>query len=382
MEPHVEILLRDIASKEGLLSSFRATVNSNVNGKSFHGIVKSIILEDSSKRLPLILKQCHTDGLTRDVQKTHDKFNNEVLFYSEVVERIRAYGPLPRIPRYYGSLLTESMETIVLEDLREDNFVLKPLSEGLDIIHLNMVAKALAKLHDASEKWKDNNPDSFWQTFNLFKETFFISHADQECQKLATLLHEHALKSALMCVPPDLGNQCSDYIRNSMLARLEEMTEWVKPLNRDRFTTVLHGDAWCHNFMFKYDSNGDPVEVALIDWQMVRLGSPALDLLECFLSSADNSTLMRPMDFVATYSDARSLQSSDLMKDFHRWGRPGLLIAMSILVNVLTQGDNTIAVKFEEAVKSNGIDSALKLETQVRIRSVLRTAESLGLFQE
>ncbi|KAF6207683.1 hypothetical protein GE061_016130 [Apolygus lucorum] len=382
MEPHVDKLLRDIASKEGLHRSFRVTVTSDVKNKSFHGVVKSVVLEDDSKRLPLILKQCHTDDLTRDVQRTHDKFTNEVLFYSDIVGKINAFGHLPRLPKYYGSLLTEPMEAIVLEDLREDGFEVKQLSEGLDIVHLNIVAKALAKLHNASEKWKNRDPDSFWKTLNLLKETFFIPHENQETQRLATLLHEHALIEVLKCVPTDLENQCSDYIQNSMLSKLGEMNEWVVPSKGDRFTTVLHGDAWCHNFMFKYDSTGNPVDVALIDWQMVRLGSPALDLVECFLSSADNSTLLTPDDFITTYSNARCFHKDDLIMDFPRWGRPGLFIAVSILVNVLIEDDSPIADKFGNAVESNGIDSTLRLETRSRIQGLLRAALSLGLFHE
>ena len=122
------------------------------------------------------------------------------------------------------------------------------------------------------------------------------------------------------------------------------------------------------------------MEVALIDWQMVRLGSPALDLIESFLSSAQTTALARPTEFVEFYAEIRHVQKASLVSDFPKWGRPGLLLVLSILVNVLTDAESNLATLFDEAVKSDCIKNAPGQETRIRIENVLRSAEQMGLF--
>ena len=44
-----------------------------------------------------------------------------------------------------------------------------------------------------------------------------------------------------------------------------------------RFQTIIHGDAWTNNAMFKFE-NGQAVDIAMLDFQIVRITSPAVDL--------------------------------------------------------------------------------------------------------
>lgn len=46
----------------------------------------------------------------------------------------------------------------------------------------------------------------------------------------------------------------------------------------------MPGDVWINNTMFRYDDNGKPIQVKLIDWQFARYASPVVDIILCLLS--------------------------------------------------------------------------------------------------
>ena len=62
-------------------------------------------------------------------------------------------------------------------------------------------------------------------------------------------------------------------------AQYKLMCELVKPVSA--FSVPNHGDAWGPNFLYRYDSadRSRPSDIRLLDFQLMRLASPVLDLL-------------------------------------------------------------------------------------------------------
>ena len=46
-----------------------------------------------------------------------------------------------------------------------------------------------------------------------------------------------------------------------------------------QFCAMLHGDCWNNNFMFKYDDEGSLEELMVVDYQLMRYGCIAHDLV-------------------------------------------------------------------------------------------------------
>ncbi len=44
------------------------------------------------------------------------------------------------------------------------------------------------------------------------------------------------------------------------------------------FQTLIHGDSWMNNAMFKHDANGIVTDFSMFDYQCCRTSSPAIDL--------------------------------------------------------------------------------------------------------
>lgn len=56
----------------------------------------------------------------------------------------------------------------------------------------------------------------------------------------------------------------------------------------DHFNTLLHGDMWTNNIMIKHNPNDGRLEnISLIDFQLSRWASPALDLHHLFNTSLE-----------------------------------------------------------------------------------------------
>ncbi|XP_066995253.2 uncharacterized protein [Anabrus simplex] len=60
---------------------------------------------------------------------------------------------------------------------------------------------------------------------------------------------------------------------NSFFSRMISLVAPHEPL-----AVLCHGDCWTNNVLFRYSETGDILEVCLIDFQLARYGSPALDL--------------------------------------------------------------------------------------------------------
>ncbi|ROT72733.1 hypothetical protein C7M84_008848 [Penaeus vannamei] len=72
------------------------------------------------------------------------------------------------------------------------------------------------------------------------------------------------------------GYESSITWAESTKSKLREIFE--KQMEPCKHQVICHGDAWNNNLLFKYDEDGVPVEVMLVDLQLCRRESFAVDL--------------------------------------------------------------------------------------------------------
>merc|ERR1719309_1366226 len=51
--------------------------------------------------------------------------------------------------------------------------------------------------------------------------------------------------------------------------------------------TCCHGDFWSNNIMFKYNQSDEPVDLVLVDFQLISVCHPAYDILYLLHLSSD-----------------------------------------------------------------------------------------------
>lgn len=83
----------------------------------------------------------------------------------------------------------------------------------------------------------------------------------------------------------------------------DRMATWTH--TRTKYYVVGHGDCWTPNFLFKYGSDGrTPTGAKIIDFQLARFASPALDIM--FFT------------YSCTTQDLREQHFNDLLQAYHR----------------------------------------------------------------
>ncbi|XP_047348194.1 uncharacterized protein LOC124948518 [Vespa velutina] len=242
--------------------------------------------------------------------------NTEALYVTEgyMYEKI-----LPIIADYGPRCIYVDKDEIIMEDLREEGYINCKRQDYLDLehtlfryhrisfflyfyinflliiltyvffppdiiihvfnrySHVFFLFQTLAKWHAKSLSIKLKDPENFEKLASPLKETIFpvdnnfavgktvegglISAIDH----LESIQFQTAeLKKAIEYVR-SLRNKCYD-----MIAKLLS-------LPKDRYFTICHGDTWINNILYKHDKNGQVYDLKLVDYQISRHMSVAID---------------------------------------------------------------------------------------------------------
>ncbi|XP_045128703.1 uncharacterized protein LOC123514703 isoform X2 [Portunus trituberculatus] len=209
-------------------------------------------------------------------------FLKEGKFYTVLLpllnaELTRAGQDSLRVPRCCHSAWEDHESQLFLEDLRSRHFKMYDRRKPLTVAHTSLVVRELARLHAASVLVLANSPKVFpflsWEMCNYSQQT----------QKAFEALISGSLGTA------------SELARAAGRMDMQEWFSSLAPRGADLLSALIHpappfdvighGDCWVNNLLFREDSRGQPMEVMLVDFQLCRRSSPALDLNYLLFSS-------------------------------------------------------------------------------------------------
>jgi len=141
----------------------------------------------------------------------------------------------------------------------------------------------------------------------------------------------------------------------------------------DPWEVILHGDCWSNNMLFRYDeTTGRPVEVILVDLQIVYEGCPSVDLgyvlyasCRAALRKAHLPTLLQM--YVDTFNDTcaklrcptlPNFSLETLAARFHRT-LPQAFITASMLIPIMLKEEGK-AVNLDEMDPSKDISELME----------------------
>lgn len=179
-------------------------------------------------------------------------------------------------PKCYRSIDVELSESLFLEDMSvRDLSIIDRHTQEVTVDHVRLVMKCLGKFHALSFALKDQQPDKFNEFVAKIPEIFI--------RKDNTMITDY-LQKQMEYVFNVLADKKDAHLLQKMKKMFEKSVVDVATSCFDVEATrtgsvISHGDAWQNNIMFKYDSNGKPVDVSLLDWQIARHCSPILDIV-------------------------------------------------------------------------------------------------------
>ncbi|ROT71080.1 hypothetical protein C7M84_010599 [Penaeus vannamei] len=282
------------------------------------------------------------------VQECTKKGDNYATLVARVISQLQEAGQSPlRVPRCFHTSLEEFQEVIFLEDLRPKGFKMFDRKKGMDVAHTKLVLEELARLHAASYLLKAKIPDlaEKYPVLNLD----WLNYADDAGELMYKTL------STQMDIVKDMLNKVGGYeVAENWLSRNRERVLEILGTNIERvppFAVLCHGDCWNNNVLFRYNEEGVPVEVMLLDLQMCRLASLATDLTYLFHTSLEGHVRKTNLEsFLDTYFSAflaitkagkttMPFTRQELRQEYKNRLEYGLLLALVVTVMVICEGD-------------------------------------------
>ncbi|XP_049885671.1 uncharacterized protein LOC126380345 [Pectinophora gossypiella] len=224
--------------------------------------------------------------LRREAFKSDELFCNEVAFYNKIWPALFNFQaqwesvktPFKAIPKCY---LAQN-DLVILKDLKQLGFTMPDRKQGLSIEQCYFVLKQLSQFHALSLAMKCDNPEGFYELLNIqdgISEVFFVA----ENQEYYRSYYREAGRNAIAMVEKELEG-CEDKelyvgkLRNFCEEEsfFQTMVELVTP--KEPLAVITHGDCWTNNLLFRY-VDGEIAEMFIVDFQLVRYASPALDLV-------------------------------------------------------------------------------------------------------
>ncbi|XP_055641916.1 uncharacterized protein LOC129778822 isoform X3 [Toxorhynchites rutilus septentrionalis] len=223
-------------------------------------------------------------------------FRKEIQLYTHLIPRLQdvSIGTKPFAPRAY---LTKDDKMLIFENLKAEGYRMVEHNKSLlDLAHLEVALKTVAKLHAASLVLEERTKQPITKLYSgHLNENVYIN--DEGYVRKTNLDNAiRALCELIKRIDKYKHSDQLDFILEKFPEVIRKIYDFAKPSTVYR-NVFNHGDLWNNNLMFKYEesdksrANSDavPVGAVLVDYQFSRLAPPAYDVMSLIMISTLSS---------------------------------------------------------------------------------------------
>lgn len=165
-----------------------------------------------------------------------------------------------------------------MEDLGNSGFRPADRELEIDLPHCKMALMSFGRLHGLSHAMRALEPEQFKQLTSHMSDIYY-AEATRSWHEGMVNLEVSVAKDAVQKEYPGsvIEEKLNEFIGDTRQF-YTEMARLTHTVNK--YSVIGHGDCWPPNFMYQY-RGGDkdiPQAMKIIDFQLVRLGSCALDI--------------------------------------------------------------------------------------------------------
>ncbi|KAH8232665.1 hypothetical protein KR032_011422 [Drosophila birchii] len=252
--------------------------------------------DNSVKRLSFLLKAQHGNNFQIKIMNQLKMFVREHYVYHNILPRFEqlfeAAGQKVSFgPRVFKLDHSIGVRYILMENLKARGYINVERSQGFNLEYLKQVLRKLAQFHAASAVYVERNGE-----FKKLLSNGIYTNANQEI--LQELNNPEVFLSQLRRL------RIGDHFHKEFVDKEEVLVNKLLELHApdsEQFNVLNHCDCWANNAMFKLDDEGNVVDTALLDFQVVKYGSPANDLYYTILSSAEKDIKLAEFDNMVQY---------------------------------------------------------------------------------
>lgn len=344
------------------------------------------------------LNPCRSGGFEK---MTEIMFEKEIGFYQQILPLInnelsKINQPHLQVPTCYHAVETAFEQVIFLNDLRKLGYKMFDRKQSMDPAHVHLVLRELARMHAASVLLLSNEEFrgvDFVEKFPVLREFTEAMKDDGSDSNMDAMIDQYCENSAKI-VDKNAGYEHVAQFMRSLKGKGEEAFLHLYQ-SKDPFRVICHGDCWNNNFLFRYGQDGAPVDCRLLDLQVVRVGSPALDLnymLYCSLNG-DVRTKNLTNIFNTYYASFASIMAlagqplkftvDELTQEFYAKNLFGLFMGMMLIPIVLMDSED--APSFDD-FKGDDMQKSMEQFQEKMMDTVqknpLLTPRFLSMFDE
>uniref|UniRef100_A0A182J9J4 CHK domain-containing protein n=1 Tax=Anopheles atroparvus TaxID=41427 RepID=A0A182J9J4_ANOAO len=257
--------------------------------------------------------------------------------------------------------------------------------------------RSLGRFHALSLALKHQQPETFRTIVDTVQETYYSASLESWYRNFMQRLVAIS-KDALEIESTTNADEFPAEFKAAVLSFLESniyqaMVDLTHARNQN--SLITHGDCWLPNFLLRSDS------VRLVDFQMVRYGSPALDIILFVYTCTDRTMRLEGYEQLLTayYQSCSELlldlgtdpqavfPRTELTRELERFGRFGCGIAVeSIPLSLLDETEVPDLDKIEgtEALPLEQVMTVRNIKTSAgrrRLLDVFRHAYDCGYLQ-
>lgn len=253
--------------------------------------------DNTSKSVSYMLKISHSSAVFDEVLGGKNVFDVEREMFMRYVEEFKTLYRDVGLDVEFGAKcykLDVPYDHVLLEDLKAKGCRPTDRQAGLDLEHVQSVLKKLAQWHAASAvRVATKGPYPAQLQDGLFGQDSSIL-----MEKMTDSLVKYVLKSLATI---DGHETYYDDVKN-MEGHIVNNVMKVGVVNPDEFNVLNHGDCWLSNIMFTYDqSTGKLTDTYLVDYQLPKYGTVAIDLLYFLISSPQLELKVNKFDYFIKY---------------------------------------------------------------------------------
>ncbi|RZC42290.1 EcKinase, DUF1679, and/or APH domain containing protein [Asbolus verrucosus] len=296
VRPQMATLIKNVSQEEGINNYIITDVKTNQKGEGYLGEIFMVTVKDtdSDKHLDVIIKAAFIDEKVREMAPIRMSFQNEINFYVNVYPRFEKFEKERGVSQTV-QLVPKCL--MVYEEEKEEMLAL----ENIKVLEMSKLAANSLIPGEDDEVIKKFEKYAGRNIVNIFK---------------------------------NISVEKCDY------------------------SAILHGDCWSNNMLFRYEDEGHdkkPTDIRLIDWQIIKVGSPVCDLSYCLYSGASKKVFDNLNEYLKIYydsfssfvrelgSDPEKLFPFDALKEhWKKYSRFGMIMALTILRMKLTNKEDLI----------------------------------------
>ncbi|XP_022222334.1 uncharacterized protein LOC111074017 [Drosophila obscura] len=259
---------------------------------------KVLMRDQTLRKISFMLKAQHCSKFQAKIMSHLKLFFREHQMYHNILPKFeqlyQAVGKKVTLgPRAFKLDNSIKVHYILMEDLKAKGFKNVSREEGFDIVCLRAVLKKLAEFHAASA--------AYVECHGMFGKLVAEGVYTRNNRLILNKLND-ADPFLSQLRRSSLGGRFHKRLVSKERVLVDRMLDLhsQSPHSTD-FNVLNHCDGWVNNVMVKFDTFGNVEDTALIDYQVVKYGSPAHDLFYTILSSAQMEIKLDKFDHFVQY---------------------------------------------------------------------------------